>query len=116
MAQVGNKSRVLLGVNVDHVATLREARGARYPEPVAAALAAGVGHAERLAEIGPRHPQAVIRAVVDHHVRLLRHVALDARSAVARLTVNDRLVKVMRSAVVRPGLVTVRAQRVSFPE
>ena len=31
---------ILLGVNVDHVATLRQARGTRYPDPVAAALAA----------------------------------------------------------------------------
>ncbi|MBI2295116.1 MAG: pyridoxine 5'-phosphate synthase [Betaproteobacteria bacterium] len=30
----------LLGVNIDHVATLRQARGARYPSPVEAALAA----------------------------------------------------------------------------
>jgi pyridoxine 5-phosphate synthase len=29
-----------LGVNVDHVATLRQARGTRYPDPVAAALIA----------------------------------------------------------------------------
>lgn len=29
-----------LGVNVDHVATLRQARGTRYPDPVAAALLA----------------------------------------------------------------------------
>ena len=33
-------SRVLLGVNIDHVATLRQARGTRYPEPVQAALVA----------------------------------------------------------------------------
>ncbi|MDX1803110.1 MAG: pyridoxine 5'-phosphate synthase [Alcanivorax sp.] len=32
--------RVLLGVNIDHVATLRQARGTRYPEPVQAALVA----------------------------------------------------------------------------
>lgn len=31
---------VLLGVNIDHVATLRQARGTRYPEPVHAALLA----------------------------------------------------------------------------
>ena len=29
---------VLLGVNIDHVATLREARGTRYPDPVQAAI------------------------------------------------------------------------------
>lgn len=33
-------SPILLGVNVDHVATLRQARGTRYPDPVAAALIA----------------------------------------------------------------------------
>ncbi len=31
---------LLLGVNVDHVATLRQARGTRYPDPVHAALLA----------------------------------------------------------------------------
>jgi pyridoxine 5-phosphate synthase len=30
---------ILLGVNIDHVATLRQSRGTRYPEPVQAALA-----------------------------------------------------------------------------
>lgn len=30
----------LLGVNIDHVATLRQARGTRYPEPIQAALIA----------------------------------------------------------------------------
>jgi len=29
---------ILLGVNIDHVATLRQARGTRYPDPVFAAL------------------------------------------------------------------------------
>lgn len=32
--------RVLLGVNIDHIATLRQARGTRYPDPVQAALIA----------------------------------------------------------------------------
>jgi pyridoxine 5-phosphate synthase len=31
-------SELLLGVNIDHVATLRQARGTRYPDPVHAAL------------------------------------------------------------------------------
>ena len=36
--------RVLLGVNVDHVATLRQARGVDYPDPVEASrIAAGAG-------------------------------------------------------------------------
>ena len=31
---------ILLGVNIDHVATLRQSRGTRYPEPLQAALVA----------------------------------------------------------------------------
>jgi len=33
-------SLILLGVNIDHIATLRQARGTQYPEPVQAALIA----------------------------------------------------------------------------
>ena len=33
-------SPIRLGVNVDHVATLRQARGTRYPDPLHAALEA----------------------------------------------------------------------------
>ena len=33
-----HSTRILLGVNIDHVATLRQARGTRYPDPVKAAL------------------------------------------------------------------------------
>jgi pyridoxine 5-phosphate synthase len=33
-----DKMELLLGVNIDHVATLREARGTRYPDPVQAAI------------------------------------------------------------------------------
>src|SRR5262249_38584622 len=37
-------SGIDLGVNIDHVATLRQARGTAYPDPVeAAALAEGAG-------------------------------------------------------------------------
>jgi pyridoxine 5-phosphate synthase len=35
-----SRHEILLGVNIDHVATLRQARGTRYPEPIQAALVA----------------------------------------------------------------------------
>lgn len=35
-----NTQNILLGINIDHVATLRQARGTRYPDPVTAALIA----------------------------------------------------------------------------
>jgi len=34
------KQKLLLGVNIDHVATIRQARGTQYPEPLHAALLA----------------------------------------------------------------------------
>ncbi len=39
-AQTPPENRIRLGVNIDHVATVRNARGASYPDPVAAALLA----------------------------------------------------------------------------
>jgi pyridoxine 5-phosphate synthase len=35
-----NNKAILLGVNIDHVATLRQARGTRYPDPIQAAIEA----------------------------------------------------------------------------
>lgn len=40
MAPMSFPQHLLLGVNIDHVATLRQARGTRYPDPVLAALLA----------------------------------------------------------------------------
>ncbi len=37
---MSDRKDILLGVNIDHVATLRQARGTRYPDPVFAALQA----------------------------------------------------------------------------
>jgi len=41
-------SFIALGVNIDHVATLRQARRARYPDPVHAALHAEMGGADSI--------------------------------------------------------------------
>lgn len=41
-------SNVKLGVNIDHVATIRQARGTRYPEPVQAALLAETAGADSI--------------------------------------------------------------------
>ena len=39
---------IRLGVNIDHVATLRQARGERYPDPVQAAVMAELGGADNI--------------------------------------------------------------------
>ncbi|WP_165856972.1 pyridoxine 5'-phosphate synthase [Marinobacter sp. JSM 1782161] len=62
------KPRVLLGVNVDHVATLRQARGTRYPDPVQAALLAEEAGADGITI----HPREDRRHIQDRDVLLMR--------------------------------------------
>ncbi len=40
------QNQILLGVNIDHVATLRQARSTRYPDPVEAVYASENGGAD----------------------------------------------------------------------
>jgi len=56
-----------LAVNVDHVATLREARGINYPEPVAAAVAAETAGADGIVV----HLREDRRHINERDVRLL---------------------------------------------
>lgn len=45
---MSNVAELRLGVNIDHVATLRQARGTRYPDPIAAALMAEASGADSI--------------------------------------------------------------------
>ncbi|WP_297795974.1 pyridoxine 5'-phosphate synthase [uncultured Marinobacter sp.] len=60
--------RVLLGVNIDHVATLRQARGTRYPDPVQAALMAEEAGADGITI----HPREDRRHIQDRDVLMLK--------------------------------------------
>lgn len=57
-----------LGVNIDHVATLRQARRGRYPDPVAAAVMAELGGAEQIT----LHVREDRRHVNDRDLEILR--------------------------------------------
>jgi pyridoxine 5-phosphate synthase len=59
-----------LGVNIDHVATIREARRAHEPEPVVAAAIAELAGAEGITV----HLRSDRRHIKDRDVELLRHV------------------------------------------
>jgi len=61
---------ILLGVNIDHVATLRQARGTRYPEPIQAALLAEQGGADAIT----LHLREDRRHIQDRDVEALRHI------------------------------------------
>ena len=59
---------IALGVNIDHVATLRQARRGRFPDPVHAALAAETAGADSIT----LHLREDRRHIQDHDVRSLR--------------------------------------------
>ncbi len=58
---------ILLGVNVDHVATLRQARGTNYPDPLSAALLAEQSGADSITI----HLREDRRHIVDQDVELM---------------------------------------------
>lgn len=59
-----------LGVNIDHVATLRQARGTRYPSPIEAALLAETAGADAIT----LHLREDRRHIQDRDVEVLREV------------------------------------------
>src|SRR5579872_1201024 len=61
---------IALGVNIDHVATLRQQRHTRYPEPVHAALLAEQAGAENIT----LHLREDRRHIQERDVRLLAQV------------------------------------------
>jgi pyridoxine 5-phosphate synthase len=61
---------IYLGVNIDHIATLRQARKTRYPSPVEAALAAETAGADSIT----LHLREDRRHIQDEDVSILRQV------------------------------------------
>ena len=62
----------LLGVNIDHVATIRQARGTRYPQPVYAAMEAEQGGADGITI----HLREDLRHIQKDDVRLIKQTIL----------------------------------------
>lgn len=60
-------SRILLGVNIDHIATLRQARGTNYPDPIHAAAVAEHAGADGITI----HLREDRRHIIDRDVYLL---------------------------------------------
>ncbi len=75
------QSVILLGVNIDHVATLRQARGTPYPEPIEAALMAEKAGADSITA----HLREDRRHIQDRDIYLLKsmiHTRLNLEMAV----------------------------------
>ncbi len=64
------KQAILLGVNIDHVATLRQVRGTCYPDPVQAALDAEIAGADGIT----LHMREDLRHIQPRDVRVLKSV------------------------------------------
>jgi len=82
---------ILLGVNIDHVATLRQARHTRYPEPIQAALVAEQAGADGITA----HLREDRRHIQDRDIQLLRDIVqtrLNLEMAVTEemLTIAER--------------------------
>jgi len=81
---------ILLGVNIDHVATLREARGTRYPEPVQAALMVEQAGADSITI----HLREDRRHINDRDVDLIRQT-LDTKLNL-EMAVTDEMIEIAR--------------------
>src|SRR5690606_37992769 len=82
------KSTIALGVNIDHVATLRQARGTRYPDPVHAALQAEMAGADLIT----LHLREDRRHIQERDVELLR-AQLQTRMNL-EMAVTDEMVEI----------------------
>jgi pyridoxine 5-phosphate synthase len=67
---MGVTQDMLLGVNIDHIATLRQARGTRYPDPIQAAIAAESAGADSIT----LHLREDRRHIQERDVRMLRDI------------------------------------------
>lgn len=94
---------ILLGVNVDHVATLRQARGTRYPDPVHAALLAEQAGADSITV----HLREDRRHIQDRDLRLLRQTVQTPLNL--ELAVSDEVIAIALD--VRPEQVTLVPER-----
>jgi pyridoxine 5-phosphate synthase len=82
------KSTIALGVNIDHVATIRQARRTRYPDPVYAALMAEQAGADSIT----LHLREDRRHIQDRDLRAMRDV-LQTRMNL-EMAVTDEMVAI----------------------
>ncbi|MBC2714702.1 MAG: pyridoxine 5'-phosphate synthase [Desulfobacteraceae bacterium] len=88
-----------LAVNVDHIATLRQARGINYPDPVAAAVLAELAGADGIVV----HLREDRRHIQDRDVYLLRKTVLS--KLILEMAATDEMIKI--ASDVKPDLVTL---------
>ena len=88
-----------LAVNVDHIATLRQARGVNYPDPVAAAVLAELAGADGIVV----HLREDRRHIQNRDVYLLRKTVLS--KLILEMAATDEMIAIAKD--VMPELVTL---------
>lgn len=81
-------SPLLLGVNIDHIATLRQARGTRYPDPIQAAIEAEQAGADGIT----LHLREDRRHIQDRDVEMLRDIVQTRMNL--EMAVTDEMVAI----------------------
>ena len=94
---------IRLGVNVDHVATLRQARRAAYPDPVTAAALSELGGAQQITI----HLREDRRHIQDRDVRVLRDTVQTLLNL--EMAATSEMVKVAYEH--KPNMVTLVPER-----
>jgi pyridoxine 5-phosphate synthase len=96
MSEVTDNKRLLLGINIDHVATLRQARGTSYPRPADAVVMAEQAGADSITvhlREDRRHIQdadlAAINEVMRSHMNLEMAVTDEMLEIAARIKPSD---------------------------
>lgn len=92
-----------LGVNVDHVATLRQARRAAYPDPVAAAVLAELAGADQITI----HLREDRRHIQDRDLQVLRRTVTTRLNL--EMAVAQEMVRIAHE--VKPDMVTLVPER-----
>jgi pyridoxine 5-phosphate synthase len=81
-------NEILLGVNIDHVATVREARGTRYPDPIHAAIEAEQAGADSIT----LHLREDRRHIQERDVQMLKSVLLTRMNL--EMAVTDEMLRI----------------------
>lgn len=99
---------IQLGVNIDHVATLRQARGTRYPSPIQAAVIAESAGADLIT----LHLREDRRHIQDRDVELLREI-LQTRMNLEMALTDEMLQHALRIKPQDVCLVPERRQEIT---
>src|SRR5690554_1245154 len=97
------RTRPRLGVNVDHVATIRQARGTTYPDPVSAAAIAELAGADQITI----HLREDRRHIQDRDVHVMRQTVQTRLNL--EMAATEEMLQI--ALEVKPDMITLVPER-----